>query len=91
LSDGIRLYDQGNYAAAIRKITSSNEIWYAGVSVQTEALKYLAFSYCITRREAQCRQEFEKALKLDPEFDLATNEKGHPLWGPVFAKAKARQ
>jgi hypothetical protein len=52
------------------------------------ALKYTAFSYCVTSRPAQCRQAFDKALKLDPAFELAPGEYGHPLWGPVFAKAK---
>jgi hypothetical protein len=27
-------------------------------------------------------------LRLDPSFDLAPGEQGHPLWGPVFVKAK---
>jgi hypothetical protein len=52
------------------------------------ALKYTAFSYCVTSRPAQCRQAFDKALRLDPSFQLAPGEYGHPLWGPVFAKAK---
>jgi hypothetical protein len=52
------------------------------------ALKYTAFSYCVTSRPAQCRQAFDRALRLDPSFDLAPGEHGHPLWGPVFTKAK---
>jgi hypothetical protein len=52
------------------------------------ALKYQAFSYCVTSRPAPCRQAFDRALRLDPSFDLAPGEHGHPLWGPVFTKAK---
>ncbi|MBI3230981.1 MAG: TssQ family T6SS-associated lipoprotein, partial [Burkholderiales bacterium] len=57
-------------------------------AVQIDAAKFMAFSYCVTNRNALCRQQFERALKLDPSFDLAAGEKGHPLWGPVFLKAK---
>jgi hypothetical protein len=48
----------------------------------------MAFSYCVTSRPAPCRQAFDRALRLDPSFDLAPGEHGHPLWGPVFTKAK---
>jgi hypothetical protein len=91
LSEGISLYEQGNFNAAIKKMTSSTEIWSADPTIQTEAFKYLAFSYCVTKKETLCRQQFERALKLIPTFDLAPNEKGHPLWGPVFAQAKRLQ
>ena len=59
--------------------------------MQLEALKYTAFSYCLIGRTVSCRQQFEKAFKLDPGFDLAAGEKGHPLWGPVFAKVKKKE
>ena len=52
------------------------------------ALKYTAFSYCVTNRPTPCRQSFERALRLDPSFDLSPGEQGHPLWGPQFAKAR---
>jgi Flp pilus assembly protein TadD len=88
LNEGIALYDNGNYNGALKRLTGANEIWNAGKPVQIEALKYMAFSYCVTGRQALCRQQFEKALKLNPAFDLAPGEKGHPLWGPVFVQAK---
>jgi tetratricopeptide (TPR) repeat protein len=90
LKEGIALYNNGDYNGAIKRLTSANEIWGAAGSrlVQLEALKYSAFSYCVSGRQAQCRQQFEKALKLDIDFDLAAGEKGHPLWGPVFSKAQ---
>jgi hypothetical protein len=47
----------------------------------------MAFSYCVSARQALCKQQFEKALKLDPAFSLAPGEHGHPLWGPVFERA----
>ena len=91
LSAGIALYDRGEYAAAVKKLASSGEIWKADKSVQLEALKYMAFSYCVTSQPAPCKHQFDKALKLDPAFDLAPGEKGHPLWGPVFERAKRQR
>lgn len=88
LGEGILLYDQGNYNGAIKRLANAPEIWSADISAQTEALKYMAFSYCVTSKKQLCKQQFEKALKLNPSFDLMPGEKGHPLWGPVFNRAK---
>ncbi|GAC1332530.1 MAG: hypothetical protein NVSMB28_29360 [Collimonas sp.] len=88
LTDGIALYNKGSYSAAIKRLANAPEIWSADVSFQTEALKTMAFSYCVTSRKKLCKQQFEKALKLDPTFDLAPGEQGHPLWGPVFKQAR---
>jgi tetratricopeptide (TPR) repeat protein len=88
LNEGVALYDRGEFNGAIKHLSNAPEIWSADKAVQTRALKYMAFSYCVTSRPSLCRQQFEKALKLDPAFDLAPGEKGHPQWGPVFARAK---
>jgi hypothetical protein len=90
LKEGIAQYNNGDFNGAIKRLSSANEIWGPGGSkaVQLDALKYLAFSYCVTGRQVLCRAQFEKALKLDPAFDLAPGEKGHPLWGPAFVKAQ---
>jgi tetratricopeptide (TPR) repeat protein len=90
LKEGIAAYNNGDYNGAIKRLTSAAEIWGASGSRagQLDALKYSAFSYCVTGRQIQCRQQFDKALKLDPNFDLAAGEKGHPLWGPAFSKAQ---
>jgi hypothetical protein len=88
LNEGIALYDKGDFNGAIKRLSNAPEIWSADKSVQTRALKYMAFSYCVTSRQLLCKHQFEKALKLDPAFDLAPGEKGHPLWGAVFERAK---
>lgn len=88
LSAGIALYHAGDYAGAIKLFGASSEIWKADKAIQLDAIKYTAFSYCVTGRQANCKQQFEKAVKLDPSFDLAPGEKGHPLWSPVFDKVK---
>ena len=91
LNDGIALYDAGDFSAAISKLGNSAEIAAAGPEIQVPALKYLAFSFCVTKRPTQCRTQFESAFKLDPLFDLAPAERGHPLWGPVFDRVKKSQ
>lgn len=89
LKEGVALYNNGNYSEAIKKLNSP-EIWVGkkDKAVQVEAAKFMAFSYCVTSRAALCKQQFERALKLEPNFDLTAGEKGHPLWGPVFVRAK---
>lgn len=87
LREGIRLYDEGDYNGAIKRL-GARDLNNGPLATRLTALKYTAFSYCVTSRPAQCRQAFDKALRLDPSFDLAPGEHGHPLWGPVFTKAK---
>jgi hypothetical protein len=87
LRDGIRLYNEGDFNGAIRRL-SARDVSNGPIATRLTALKYLAFSYCVTSRPAPCRQAFDRALRLDPSFDLEPGEHGHPLWGPVFTKAK---
>lgn len=87
LQEGLRLYNEGDYNGAIKRL-GARDLNNGPLATRLTALKYTAFSYCVTSRPAQCRQTFDKALRLDPSFDLAPGEHGHPLWGPVFTKAK---
>jgi hypothetical protein len=87
LREGIRLYNEGEFNDAIKRL-STKDIANGSTATRVTALKYTAFSYCVTSRTEQCRQSFERALKLDPKFDLAPGEHGHPQWGPVFTRAK---
>ncbi len=92
LADAVALYDAGNFASVIKRLTGASEIWQDDTSrsnaTQITAHKYLAFSYCVTNNRLQCRQQFAEALKMDPQFALAPAEKGHPIWGPEFERAK---
>ncbi len=91
LKEGIALYGDGDYNGAIKRLSTADEIWAGGFRpIQLDVLKYIAFSYCLTARQTLCRAQFEKALKLNPAFDLAPGEKGHPLWGPIFERAKKK-
>lgn len=87
LREGIQLYNEGDFNGAIKRL-SARDVGNGPLANRLMALKYTAFSYCVTSRQAQCRQTFDRALRLDPGFDLAPGEHGHPLWGPVFTKAK---
>jgi hypothetical protein len=88
LRDGIRLYNEGDFNGAIKRLNSTDIRSNSPLRVRVEAQKYLAFSYCVSSRPKQCEQAFEKALKLDPEFTLESGEQGHPLWGPAFERAR---
>jgi len=87
LREGIALYDKGDYNGAIRRLGSS-DMDGASQRERLTAIKYTAFSYCVTGRQALCRQAFDRAFKLDASFDLGPGEHGHPQWGPVFTQAK---
>ena len=87
LNEGIELYNKGSFNDAIKRLNGP-EISAGTVPNQVAALKFTAFSYCVTKRQTLCRQQFEKAFKLDPAFELAQGEHGHPLWGKTFDRAK---
>src|SRR5262249_39358072 len=82
LADGIALYDKGDYNGAIQKLAAVADMQGADAKTQIAAYKYQAFSYCLTNRQTLCRTQFDKAFKLDPAFDLAPAERGHPMWTP---------
>ena len=88
IADGIRLFESGEFYLAAGRLRNIPDINSAPVATQITALKYLAFSYCVTNRRVLCQQTFESALKLDPKFELAPAERGHPIWKDVYAKAK---
>ena len=88
LSTGLKQYDDGDYQPAAKSLQSALD---QGVSTkdQVTAHKYLAFIHCSVGRTGSCREEFRKALAIDPSMDLAPAEAGHPTWGPIFRSVKA--
>jgi Tfp pilus assembly protein PilF len=85
---GLQQFDDGAYAEASRNLQSALERGLApreGVV----AHKHLAFIHCVSARERACRDEFRKALAIEPALALAPAEAGHPAWGPVFASVRA--
>jgi len=88
LAAGLTQYDAGDYPTAQKSLQGALEAGL-GPKDHVNARKHLAFIHCVSGRQAQCREEFRKALEIDPQMELAPAEAGHPGWGPVFRAAKA--
>ena len=88
LSAGLKLYEDGQYEESLKTLQSAIQ---QGLPERdrVNAYKYTAFIYCTSSRERQCREEFKKALAIDPGLDLAPEEADHPMWGRVFRSVKA--
>lgn len=91
LNEAIAVYDGGDYNGLIKRLSAAPDYRPEDKDLQIRALKYMAFSYCVTNRQTLCRQHFDKILKLDPAFDLAPGEKGHPQWQAAFDRVKKTQ
>lgn len=91
LSAGIRNYEDGNYKTAAKNLQTALDLGLTFKSDAVQAHKYLAFIYCLSERQKQCRDEFKKTLEKDNNFDLKPAEAGHPIWGPIFRAVKAEQ
>jgi Tfp pilus assembly protein PilF len=90
LSVGVASYDEGDYKSSMAELQRALDLGLNNKRDQVLAHKYLAFIHCVSGREKQCRDEFTKALEVEPAFDLKPEEAGHPIWGPVFRSVKAK-
>lgn len=90
LADGIKSYDDGDLKGAAGALQGALDLGLGSSDDQVSAHKHLAFIHCVSKREKQCREEFKKALEINPGFELQPAEAGHPLWGSVFRREKAR-
>ena len=88
LTAALETFDRGDYPAAIRQLTPLSSDATLDKESQLRALRSLAFAQCLTRALVPCRQTFERAFRLDNRFDLAPAERGHPIWGPQFERAR---
>lgn len=88
LAAAVGSYDRGDFGAAIKLLTPLTAEGSLDPGQQLRALKTLAFSQCSTGAVTACRQTFERAFKADANFDLAAAERGHPIWGPQFERAR---
>jgi hypothetical protein len=82
-------FNAGLYDDVIRIVATSDELSTGPVPAFVEALKLQAFSYCVSNHRRECQSTFSRILSIDPSFDLAPAERGHPMWGPAFRSAKA--
>jgi Tfp pilus assembly protein PilF len=87
LSAGIKQYENGDYEESAKNLQGAIDL---GVpeKLRASAHKHLAFIHCSSNRVGQCRDEFRKALAVDPALDLGPAEAGHPVWGPIFRSLK---
>lgn len=87
LSAGLKQYEDGDYAESAKNLQGAIDLGIAEKE-RVNAHKHLAFIHCSSNRVAQCREEFRKALAVDPALELAPEEAGHPVWGPIFRSLK---
>jgi Tfp pilus assembly protein PilF len=90
LALGMRQYELGEFDNARRNLAAALDHGLLSKAEQSAARKHLAFIHCISDREAECRDEFRKAVEIDPAFSLTPAEAGHPIWGPVYASVHAK-
>lgn len=81
-------YSAGRYGDVIREVSRSNVLAQAPMDIHIESMKLQAFSYCLTKHRVLCEDQFRRMLKVDPDFELASAERGHPQWQPAFDAAQ---
>jgi len=89
LNTGIQQYEDGELKAAQKNLQDALSLGLTFDSDKVAAHKYLAFIYCSSNQERQCRDEFRRAFDVDPGFKLERTEIGHPVWGPVYTGVRA--
>jgi Tfp pilus assembly protein PilF len=82
--EGIRAYDDGQYAAAEKALQRALAEGLQSARDRATAHKLLAFITCTSDRLADCEQQFRDARTADAGFALSRSEAGHPVWGPVY-------
>ncbi len=88
LNEGLSQYNAGSYNEATKSFLIALDSGVLSTTEQIESRKHMAFIYCLTARQINCQEEFEKILAIDPKFDLTPAEAGHPTWGPTFLAVK---
>jgi Tfp pilus assembly protein PilF len=87
-SAGLKQYEAGEYDQSAKTLQGAIALGLPDKE-RAAAHKHLAFIHCAENRERQCRDEFRKALAVDPALELAPAEAGHPVWGPIFRSLKS--
>lgn len=87
---GLKQFDDGDFDASAKSLQAALERGLPPKD-QVNAFKHLAFIHCANNRVGACRDDFLKALTMDPTLELSPAEVGHPVWGPVFRSLKEKQ
>jgi len=90
LSVGLKQFDDGEYDASAKSLQVALD---RGLQPKdrANAHKHLAFIYCANDHTSACREEFRKALAIEPGLELSAAEAGHPVWGPIFRSLKGKK
>lgn len=89
LERAIAAFGQGRFPESTRLLQETPELFAEPVAVRVQVLKWLAFNHCVAGRRGACRRAFDALFALEPAFDLAPAESGHPSWGAEFDRARA--
>ena len=89
-STGLKQFDDGDYDASAKNLQAAVDRGLPPKD-QVNAYKHLAFIHCANNRVTACREEFRKALTMDPGLELSAAEAGHPVWGPIFRSLKGKK
>lgn len=85
---GQAAYREGRFDEALAELNLAIDSGQLRGADLLAARKLAAFIHCSSGREHSCREQFQAIVAADPAFDLAPNEAGHPLWGPVWRSVK---
>lgn len=85
---GLTSYRGNQFEAALKQLDAAATSGRLKSSDEVNARKHIAFIHCAGAREAACREQFQAIMRIEPKFDLAQNEAGHPAWGPVWRSLK---
>lgn len=86
----LKQFDDGDYDASAKNLQMALDRGLPAKD-QVNAYKHLAFINCANNRIGACREEFRKALTMDPTLELTPAEAGHPVWGPIFHSLKGKK
>jgi len=89
-STGLKQFEDGDYDASAKSLQTALDRGLPPKD-QVNAYKHLAFIHCANNRVTACREEFRKALTMDPGLELSAAEAGHPVWGPIFRSLKGKK
>jgi tetratricopeptide (TPR) repeat protein len=85
---GFAKYRNSHFDAALADLGAAASSGQLNLAETVNARKHMAFIHCAAGRELPCREQFQTILKIEPNFNLAANEAGHPAWGPVWRSIK---
>ncbi len=81
---GLQSYKENNLDAALDELDAAAASGHLKNADMIVAHKQMAFIHCTKGREAQCREQFQDVLKIDPQYALTPSEAASPAWGAVW-------